>query len=278
LTGIQLLYNAYPPAVCELCLANLYIWGKVDNPRISFLNETLLIYLDTQIEPGFYLEPIGSSTLEPTTRTLLDRGHKLSRISESFTKKLNVNEFNITLLPDHTDYILSTQNLALLQGRHFDGKRNHIHKFNRLYNNYRYVPVTKSDHHAVVSLYEVWSEQKKQRNELDLQSYQIQLIALNTCFDLFDELNFFGGALYIQDELKAFILASPLTQQTANIHFFYGDQKFSGIYTVLLQAACEKSFAEYPYLNFEQDLGIPGLKKSKESYHPVNYVRKFSLA
>jgi len=32
------------------------------------------------------------------------------------------------------------------------------------------------------------------------------------------------------------------------------------------------------YLNFEQDLGLTGLRLSKKSFHPVNYLKKYKVS
>ena len=33
-----------------------------------------------------------------------------------------------------------------------------------------------------------------------------------------------------------------------------------------------------PYYNWEQDLGIPGLRYSKEKYKPIFYLKKFTVS
>ena len=39
-----------------------------------------------------------------------------------------------------------------------------------------------------------------------------------------------------------------------------------------------KEAADFKYVNREQDLGVPGLRKSKESYHPCTMIKKYNLS
>jgi len=52
----------------------------------------------------------------------------------------------------------------------------------------------------------------------------------------------------------------------------------TGIYPVIFNEFLIHEASQYQYVNMEQDLGIAGLRKSKESYQPVRMVRKFSLS
>ena len=40
---------------------------------------------------------------------------------------------------------------------------------------------------------------------------------------------------------------------------------------------CADAAKNYKYVNREEDVGVPGLRKSKESYHPVKMIKKYML-
>ncbi|HQO38800.1 MAG TPA: phosphatidylglycerol lysyltransferase domain-containing protein [Candidatus Omnitrophota bacterium] len=52
----------------------------------------------------------------------------------------------------------------------------------------------------------------------------------------------------------------------------------NGIYPTLFNEFLRREAAAYRYINMEQDLGVPGLRASKESYQPVRMTRKFTLS
>jgi len=64
----------------------------------------------------------------------------------------------------------------------------------------------------------------------------------------------------------------------AILSFAKGNQNYFGIYQMLFkQTAMEFKKRGLKYINIEQDLGIPGLKFSKQQWNPVHYLKKFVI-
>ena len=81
----------------------------------------------------------------------------------------------------------------------------------------------------------------------------------------------------IDGEMAGFVLASPLSAKMLDVHFMYGHPALRGISQTLLWEACNKSFSSFEELNLEQDLGIPGLRRSKLSYYPLRLAKKYQV-
>jgi uncharacterized protein len=76
-------------------------------------------------------------------------------------------------------------------------------------------------------------------------------------------------------EAAAFLLASRRDDGVRVIHFAKGRRSYSGAYPWLFAHYARESGAKL--LNFEQDLGNPGLAQSKRSYRPIELRKKWRL-
>ncbi len=81
----------------------------------------------------------------------------------------------------------------------------------------------------------------------------------------------------LQDKVEAFSLGELLERETAVIHVEKANPEIPGLYPLINQQFCEKTWPEVAWVNREQDLGEPGLRKAKESYFPDHLVEKFRV-
>ena len=80
--------------------------------------------------------------------------------------------------------------------------------------------------------------------------------------------------LFVEDRLAAFTFGTPINHNTFGIHFEKADIHIDGIYSAINQEFAAHLPEQYLYLNREEDLGIPGLRQAKLSYHPVLLLEK----
>jgi hypothetical protein len=99
-------------------------------------------------------------------------------------------------------------------------------------------------------------------------------VAVKTALDNYESLGVVGGTVYVEGKLEAFTLAERLNQDTAVIHFEKANPEIEGLYQVINQWFCQKELGNFKFVNREQDLGIMGLRKAKQSYHPHHMVEK----
>jgi uncharacterized protein len=93
----------------------------------------------------------------------------------------------------------------------------------------------------------------------------------------FEALEMEGGVITVNDQLEAFTLGERLNKETAVVHIEKADVRIRGLYAVVNQQFCEKQWKDIPWINREQDLGEPGLRKAKLSYNPDRLVEKFRI-
>ena len=145
-----------------------------------------------------------------------------------------------------------------------------MNKFKRTYN-YKYTPLTVDLIPHCLELEEKWCEEHDCEDEESLIN---ERKALNTALRNFDALGLVGGALWVDDEIVGFTYGAPVNHDTFAVHIEKADSRIDGSYSILNQEFARHIPEQYVYLNREEDLGIPGLRKAKLSYHPVILLEK----
>jgi len=101
--------------------------------------------------------------------------------------------------------------------------------------------------------------------------------AVNEVLANAEALGITGGCIEIGRQVEAFTLGELLNAETLVIHLEKANAAFHGLYQVINQQFLEQSWPNIEYVNREQDLGAPGLRKAKESYLPHHMVEKFAV-
>ena len=73
-------------------------------------------------------------------------------------------------------------------------------------------------------------------------------------------------------------MGSRLSEDTFDIHFEKALDTVDGAYPAICQAFATRLREKYPqlrWLNREDDMGLPGLRKAKLSYNPDHMVEKY---
>jgi hypothetical protein len=174
---------------------------------------------------------------------------------------------------DHFDYVYRSEDLIRLAGRKYHSKRNHIHQFLRSHS-FTYTPLNNELVKACLALAESWCEWHRCEEDMNLLD---EWEAVRQALNHFDDLRIEGGAIIIDNKVEAFALGELLNEQTSVVHVEKANPEIPELYTMINQQFCEKLWRNVPYVNREQDLGEPGLRKAKESYYPYHLEEKFTI-
>lgn len=63
----------------------------------------------------------------------------------------------------------------------------------------------------------------------------------------------------------------------AVVHIEKTNPEMQGLYVAMNQLFCSNAWAHMEYINREQDLGMEGLRKVKESYYPHHMIKKYTI-
>jgi uncharacterized protein len=263
-------------SLCELCFSTQYLWKDFDRPKLTMINGNLCILIDPLNEEPFFLEPIGQNDAVGTLELMLKHAGSVSRVSKDLVPQLS-DSMNALPLRDHFDYLYRVSDFANFKGRKYDGKRNHINRFMREHARWEFAPLQQKDAKDVMSLFERWCALKKGEFPTAELAYEAQRQSLKNAMDNYDSLGLLGGGVWEDGELLGFIVGGALSAETISVHFNYCYLHKSGIATVLLREACRTVFSGFKYANLEQDLGMLGLRKNKESYYPIRLVEKYEI-
>src|SRR5574342_2345 len=95
--------------------------------------------------------------------------------------------------------------------------------------------------------------------------------------DNIEKLSVVGAVVLIDGQVEALALGEELNHHTAVIHVEKANSEFAGLYQFISSQFIVREFPHYSYINREQDLGEPNLRKSKLSYNPVRMVEKYRV-
>ena len=79
------------------------------------------------------------------------------------------------------------------------------------------------------------------------------------------------------DRVLAFTMGSRLSADTVDVHFEKARADVNGAYTAINCEFARYIRAKHPdirFLNREEDMGLEGLRKAKQSYRPHHMVEK----
>ena len=173
--------------------------------------------------------------------------------------------FSISVEPvrDQYDYIYRRADLATLHGRHLDAKRNHIRRFRAEHPDFEYRPLTPEAFDECRRLTEIWQEEKDASDTIDVEKQ-----VMETIFSNWDALGMIGGSIFVDGRMVAFTYGSAVTTDTLDVCVEKADRHVEGAFAIINQQFAEHLPEQFVYLNREEDMGIPGLRQAKLSYHP----------
>jgi hypothetical protein len=171
-----------------------------------------------------------------------------------------------------SDYLYEAQSLRQLSGKDLHAKRNHFNRFLRTYPRHEFSPLTSADTEEALQLVLEWCKEKgTDCSDITQSDYR----PIKMLLDYFDELQLRGGAIRIDGQLVAFSIASEPWNQTGIIHVEKARAEYPGLYAAINKMTLDTILPEVLYVNREEDLGIPGLRKAKLSYGPCRLIHKY---
>ena len=262
----------HPADVCELTFANMFIWREVEKPKLTSIHGNLCVLCAPPAEPPYFLQPIGAERIPETVDLCLSAAPRLSRVAADFALR-HCGSFQCRPDRDNFDYVYESAGLISLQGKKFDGKRNHIRRFERAHA-YEYQRMAPAHLTACQELLDDWLTVKAANDSPAAGPWRP--VIREACAHL-DRLGLVGGILETEGRVIAFSIGGQLNRDTAVIHIEIVHPGYDGLNQLINREFIRHEWADFRFINREQDCGIPGLRRAKMSYSPHHLVEKFDI-
>ena len=264
---------------CNYNFANLVGWKFLFNTEVCVLDSAVVLRYTFDGQRA-YMVCTSDALSQELIEALLDDSNgdlTLIGLEDSQVAQLSIINYplsiNIEPVRNQYDYIYRRTDLATLHGRHLDGKRNHIHRFRAEHPDFEYRPLTPELFDECRRLTAIWQEEKKQSDSDNGNDNKIEIIdaekqVMETIFSNWDALGMIGGSIFVDGRMVAFTYGAAVTTDTFDVCVEKADRHVEGTFAIINQQFAEHLPEQYIYLNREEDMGIPGLRKAKLSYHP----------
>ena len=266
--------------ICDCTVGSTLMWRNYFDNCFAIVDDTLIFrsrYLDGQFA---FTVPIGKhpeQLLELLEEYCREQGIPLEfcTVTPNDLELLRSRWSNLTVEEnrDWYDYLYESRDIVEFAGRKYAAQRNHIHRFERDCPDWSFERMTADHVEEVRSFYRGFLQERTKEGE----TAQAEVGEIFEVLDHFDEYAFLGGILRVEGKIVG-ISMGEIVRDTLYVHIEKADVQYSGVYQKLVNCfAREFVTDEVRYINREEDVGDPGLRKSKLSYNPITLQEKYTV-
>jgi hypothetical protein len=273
-----------------LSFTSLFMWRNVNYFSWEIIGDYLCIaglsHLEIETKEPFLFPPLTrtgsydpeslSATIKEAKRIFESKGYKFSIRLMPF----QMMEILESALPGQLkffddrpnyDYVYRKRDLILLKGREYHSKKNHLNYF---LNNYQFEYITLTSDMAEQAMHFIreFNERKKNLSEHEIALLKMEEVAMSDVFDNLEKVGYLSAAILINSKIEALCIGGQLNRKTVTVHIEKANINYRGLYQLINNEFCKHVAPHIKYINREEDMGIPGLRKAKLSYKPCKLV------
>lgn len=280
-------FSAQEYKLCDYSVGAIFMWKDFFSARYALYEDFLIFQSNYNDREKCFSFPISIKD------NSFENIRKAIEILEEHSKSQNIPVINYINVPpeglamletvygnrmkaesdrDWFDYLYNFNDMLTFEGRKFNGQRNHINKFVRNYPNYSFEPITRDNLDQLIDFYDEYLKDNPGKDEIE----QNELIMTKSLILEYFNLPMTGGILKIGDRIAGFSIGE-IVNKVLFVHVEKAVLDYKGIYPVIVKEfAGMNADKGILYVNREEDVGNPGLRKSKLSYHPLTLLEKYT--
>ncbi len=277
--AVEALTHNYPP-YSDFEFASLYAWDVQEQTKLSWHHGNLIVRFTDYLDGNFFYTFIGESDVNDTAEKLLDLSSNeglepvLKLIPEATAKHLDTERFNVREDRDNFDYIFETERYVTFSGSRLKSRRNFLNGFLKQYPGYQSITLDLTDIaylEQILTLQNKWSQDSINFSKNEERAF-MRFIKFAEHF------KYLAIALVINDTLVGLSINALPAESCAHSLFLKADKEYHGIYAAMMHETSKKLIEHnYHHINYEQDLGIEGLRKAKVALDPVHFLNKYAV-
>ena len=265
------IFRRLQPRISEFTFANIFLFRKAHAYRLTSVGDALVILGKGYGGADYFMPPLSGGVDAALARLFAD-GLALYGADEVFAgSHLHSGGLLVTEERDNFDYLYLREELAELPGNRFHKKKNRIAYFTSRHE-FSVEEFSRAHVNGSLELLEDW---RRVKSEMSSPSMAREIEAAGEALHLAFDLGLQGVVVLMAGKVRAFALGEELNRETSVCHFEKADPFMEGLSQLADREFNRRLFTGCRYVNREQDLGEPGLRDAKLSYHPVELVKKF---
>lgn len=269
-------FNYNKSRICDFTVGGIFMWRDFFNTEYKIEQDSLFM---RQYYGGvrYYFLPLSKDV--DFAFNLLIKNEKNKEINFcvfpfDYLNLLKNKDYTYDITEEigFFDYIYNAKDLLTLSGKKYSAQRNLIHQFIRNYPDYEYIDINNKNVYLLKDFLKNGYQVRENATSFEMEEEKKVFEVL----DNFDKYNFFGSYLKDKEQIIGFSLGEKMND-TVYVHIEKGNKQVKGAYQMLVNLFAKKYCENVNYINREEDMNDLGLKLSKQSYHPTDLLKKYTV-
>lgn len=269
----------------DFSYAGILMWVDYFKYEYTIYRDTLFIkgVVESDLSKPAFSLPVGRLSLKESVELLKEycKANNLdlefSAVPEYALEDMSkLNPLRVEELTDWGDYLYNAESLATVAGKKMSKKRNHVHQFLRAYPDWKAVEMTPENAGDALAFMDIF-DLEGDTSDMAVAERELSRRLIEKIAEGDEQLE--GMILYADGKVGAYTIGD-VKGDTLFVHVEKATRAVNSSYEMInyvFAKAMTEKYPEIKYINREDDSGDIGLRMAKESYHPVEILKKYNI-